>query len=85
MPTTLDLARFFLATGRAADAAAEAARLASALGARAASRQGLAALEQLAQPPGAARVDAAALDAADGVLRRLEWERRAPRALKLAI
>ncbi len=81
---TLDLARLFLAGGRAADAAAEAARLASTLGARAASRQDFAALEQLAQPAGAAQVDAAGLDAADRVLRRLEWEQRAQRALELA-
>ena len=77
--TTLDLARHFLAHGRATDAAVESARLATALGALAASRQDLAVLDRLAQPPSSAD-----LDAADRVLRRLEWQRRAQRALDVA-
>ncbi len=42
------------------------------------------ALERLAQP-GAVDVNAAGLDAADGVLRRLKWERRAQRALAFRV
>ena len=84
--TTLDLARLCLAAGRAAEASTLASQLASILGARAASPEDLEALKPLRRATSpVVEVASDDLDRAESVLRRLEWDRRASRALKLAL
>ncbi len=82
---TLDLARLRLAAGRAGEASSLAAELASTLGARAASPEDLAALKALARAvaPGV-ELASEDLDRVERVLKTLEWDRRALRALDLA-
>ncbi len=82
--TTLDLARLRLAADRAGDASALASELATTLGAVAARPEDLAALEPLSRAAPFTAVTASDLDRADAVLKRLEWQRRARRALDLA-
>ncbi len=84
--TTLDLARLCVSDGRAAEASALAAQLASTLGALAASPEDLAALTALDRGTGpVTEVASDDLDQAEHVLKRLEWNRRAQRALDLAM
>ncbi len=83
----LDLARLHLAEGDARQAAARAAELGAKLGALISAPEDLAALKALGRAATPlARVTESDLDRAEGVLKRLEWRRRAnDRALPLAL
>ena len=81
---TLDLGRLCLAAERPGETAALASELASILGAHTAHREDLTALGPLARAAPFTTVGACELDRAEGILRRLEWPRRARRALDLA-
>ena len=81
---SLDLARFCLAVGRPGEATAVASELASTLGAAAAGPEDTAALEPLGRAAPFTEVASDDLDRAEAVLKRLEWGRRADRALDLA-
>ena len=84
--TTLDLTRLCLAEGRATEAATLASQLASTLGALAASPEDLEALKALGRAAApVAEVASDDLDRVESVLKRLEWDRRARRALNLAV
>ncbi len=83
---TLDLARLGLSAGRAEEVSALASELAANLGAAVTGPEDLTALKALAR---AATTTAAVtgddLDRAERVLKRLDWRRRASRALRLAL
>ncbi len=81
---TLDLARRCLAGERPGEAAALASELASILGTLTAGAEDLAALKPLGRAAPFTAVTAGDLDGAEAVLKRLEWARRAQRALELA-
>ena len=81
---TLDLGRLCLAAERPGETAALASELASILSAHTADREDLTALGPLARAAPFTAVRASELDRAEAVLRRLEWPRRARRALDLA-
>ncbi len=83
---TLDLARLCLTEERAREASTLAADLVSKLGALVTAPADLAALKTLGRAATApAAVAAQDLDRADHVLKQLEWDRRANRALRLAL
>ncbi len=81
---TLDLARLCLDRGRPGETAALASELASLLGGAAATPEDLAAIRPLSRAAPVTGVTAENLEAAERVLERLEWQRRARRALDLA-
>ncbi len=82
--TILDLGRFCLSDDRSGEASALASELATTLGAAAARPEDLAALEPLGRAAPFTAVSSDDLDRAEAVLKRLEWQRRAQRALDLA-
>ncbi len=83
--TTLDLARLCLAEERPGEATALASELATALEATATDPGDPATLEPLRRAAPFTEVTSGDLEAAESVLKRLEWQRRAARALDLAM
>lgn len=81
---TLDLAHLSRRQGRPGEATALASELASLLGTLAASAEDLAAIEPLRRAAPFRDITEDELDAAEAVLQRFEWSRRARRALALA-
>ncbi len=77
---TLDLIRLFLDRGRPGEAAALASELASILGGVAATPEDLAALQPLSQAAPFGELTDDDLNAAESVLKPLEWQRRTRRA-----
>ncbi len=82
----LDLARLYLSAGRPREASTRAAELGAELGALVTAPEDLAALKTLGRAATPlAGVTGGDLDRAERILKRLEWHRRASRALQLAL
>ena len=82
---TLDLARACLADERMREAAGWASEVVSTVGTRVADREDLTALKALGAATAIAKVAWDDLDRVERMLKRLEWDRQASRALRLAL